>query len=102
MITVWRGTDGDLEPVKMECEAFGYPNYTGTGERMWDNSHFRTEAEAWNSILKSVMAYIALAARNVEHARGKLSAAEKESADACIAFVAAHDNYERWSKERKA
>lgn len=102
MITVWRGTDGDLEPVRMECEQFGYPNRTDTGERMWNNTHFRTEAEAWSSILKGVVACIALAARNVENARGKLSAAEKESADACTAFVAAHDNYEKWSKERKA
>lgn len=99
MITVWRGSDGDLEPVKMECEE--HAECTTRGERMWTNTHFRTEAEAWNSVLKSVVAYIALASRSVEQARARLSAAEKQSADAVVAFVAAHDNYERWSKERK-
>lgn len=102
MITVWRGTDGDLQPVKMECEGLAYPNLTSTGEQMWSNTHFKTEAEAWNSILKSVVSGIARAAGYVKGAQSALTAAQEQAGDAAVALVAAHDNYDRWSKERKA
>lgn len=63
MITVYRGSDGDNEPREMQCEVSGYPQRTTCGERMFENTHFLTRAEAWESIRQSAEAGIKLAAR---------------------------------------
>lgn len=67
----FRGTDGDLEPVPFECKTWGYPYLTSAGEVMYTNTHFRTEQEAWDSILASWDAGVSLlrkakAAKKVE------------------------------------
>lgn len=68
MMKVYRGTDGDNEPVEMECEKFGWPNYTMCGEQMFDNTHFMTRDAAWESILDSANAGMELAGRSVYNA----------------------------------
>ncbi len=96
---VYRGSDGDLEPVVMECEKFGYPNKTNTGEVMWDNTHFRTPGEAWKSIIASVEAGVSLAGSSVELAEKELERVRKIAAERAMEFNIAHKNYNKWLKE---
>jgi len=96
---VYRGSDGDVEPVVMECEKFGYPNKTNTGEVMWDNTHFRTPGEAWKRILESVEAGVSLAKRSVKQAEEELDRARKEAGERAKEFNIAHKNYNKWIKE---
>ena len=61
----YRGTDGDIKPVKCKIvEKFGYPYYCinedGEREDMYFNTHFLTEKEAWKSIVFSINAGIYL------------------------------------------
>jgi len=61
----YRGTDGDYRPIKCKIvEKFGYPNYCinegGRREKMYENTHYLTEAEAWKSITESINAGVYL------------------------------------------
>ncbi len=60
IMIIFRGTDGDTEPVKCECEEFGWPNSCcpadGKEEKQFTNTHYKTEKEAWKSITDSVEA----------------------------------------------
>jgi hypothetical protein len=78
MITVWRGSDGDDAPVEMQCKVFGFPNRTSSGEQMYQNTHFRTEAEAWQSILRSAKAGLSLSNSRLESCRVVLAEAERD------------------------
>ena len=50
-IICWRGSDGDVQPVKCVCDdKFGYPNYckdeNGKEEKMFGNTHFIKKEDA--------------------------------------------------------
>ena len=82
----YRGEDGDLEPKKMEClTEFGYPNLCvdedGKEETMFVNTHFKTEREAWKSIIDSARAGVTLDGRAVANAKNELA---KKIEDAAV------------------
>jgi len=93
---IYRGNDGDTEPVEMECEEFGYPHNTTCGEEMYDNTHFKTEQEAWDSILKSVKAGVELVGRDIVLAENYLRGTEKMAAEIAKSFAEANGKYEIW------
>lgn len=99
---VYRGTDGDVEPVEMECEKFGYPNKTTTGETMYDNTHFRTIESAWKSILESIAAGVSLVGGSVRNAEDELARLRKIAGDRAKEFDLAHTNYRRWKTHNKS
>ncbi len=103
-MTGYRGTDGDTAPVAFEYEPAprgDLPAYTAAGEKIYTNTHFKTEAEAWDSILRSVAAYVTLAGRTVARARVDLAAANENAGRASEEFKTAHDNYECWKAGQK-
>lgn len=87
---VYRGTDGDLAPVEMEANGWQSAN-----------THFRTEAEAWDSILRSVAAGVKLAGGEVQRAKEQLAKAERQAGEAAVEFKTALDNHRAW-KEKQA
>lgn len=82
MPKVYRGSDGDITPVEMECEVFGYPNHTKCGEQMCENTHFATREEAWASIKRSAIAEIRLTSDALESVENQLMEARHRSAKA--------------------
>ena len=88
---IYRGADGDLEPVEMECEEFKYLNETTSGETMHSNTHFLTKKEAWESIEKSVDAGVCLTGREVLRCKKALRDAEKQAAQAVADYVSVKD-----------
>ena len=91
---IYRGTDGDLEPVEMECEEFGYPKRTTDGEIMYSNTHFKTELEAWNSIIKSVEAGVSLAGDTVLSCQRGLRRANERAGQAAADYSRVMKNLE--------
>ena len=68
------------EVVERECETFGYPHSCTNGERMFENSHFRTPREAWASLVSNLESGVlmdandrALARRTFEEATVRLA-----------------------------
>ncbi len=97
---IYRGTDGDVKPVIMECDKFGWPHKTTCGETMWDNAHYRTELEAWESIIASVYAGVSLAESSVRRCERHASKARKDLFDATQERVKALVNYDSWEAKQ--
>jgi len=95
-IKVYRGTDGDTKPIEKECERFGWPHYTTDGEQMFENTHFKTETEAWESILESVKAGVSLIGGSVRNAEEELDRLRKIAGTRTKEFEEAHNNYNNW------
>ena len=85
---IYRGMNGDIEPVQMEC-----------GEAMFDNTHFLTIEEAWESIMSSVKAGVNLAGAAVEYAKMKLANANEEAGEAAELYAKARVKYEDWKSQ---
>ena len=90
---VYRGADGDLKPVEMECKVFGYLYCTNTGERMSFSTHFKTKKEAWENILMSVDEGVELAWREVEEAKESLRIAQNNFDKAELKVLEAYKNH---------
>ncbi len=97
---VYKGTDGMTEPVEFECEVFGYPNLDPTGCTMYENAHFLTIGEAWESIRRSVHAYVKLAGAEVQRRRNSLNQAEVDAAEAAVMFSIAMTKYEEFQRSK--
>lgn len=98
-IICWRGTDGDLQPIKCVCDdKFGYPNWckdeNGNHEQMYQNTHFKTKEEAWKSIISSVKAGVSLSGSFVKRCTDELTKAEKEAAKSVMEFHQVKSNPE--------
>ena len=96
LMKIYRGTDGDNYPVEMKCKKFGYPYKTICGETMYNNTHFLTKHEAWESILKSVNARVSLAGMAIEKTESELKNAQKHAGEAAKHYVTVHRKYNRW------
>lgn len=90
-IICWRGTDGDVQPVKCICDdKFGYPNYckdeNGKEEKMYENTHFLNKEDAWKSIVRSVKAGVSLSGSWVKRVMDELEKAQAESANSVLEY----------------
>jgi hypothetical protein len=90
LIKCWRGTGADCEPVEFECEVFGWPNYTTTGEQMYSNTHFLAREEAWENIEESARLRLASCAESIDSARLALAAADARMVEAGIRMAKVH------------
>ena len=82
--TVYYVSDGDDRPEPVECVSPGYPNLDERGRTMYDNSHFRTEQEAWEWLIRDVDAMSSLVARDFIGARAKVVSLNEDAADVVI------------------
>lgn len=91
----WKADRGAA--VEVECEEAGYPHLDADGETQFDNTHFDTEAEAWESARADAEARISLAGSEVERLEGALRRAQEEAAEAAKMWVR-HTNLRRLSE----
>lgn len=90
-ITCWRGTDGDLRPVKCICvNQFGYPNFctdeSDNLHQMFENTHFLKKEDAWFSIVQSVKAGVSLSKRAVKTTAEEYNKAKVEYEEALAEY----------------
>ena len=93
----WRGTDGDVQPIKCTyIDEFGYPNECineyGNKEKMYDNTHFLNESDAWESIVKSIKASVSICDRFVKRKENEFTRAKEEAAYASVAYEKVRSN----------
>lgn len=98
-VICWRGADGDLRPVKCVCEdKFGYPYYCtdeeGDTHMVFNNTHFKTKEEAWQSIVDSVKAAVWLSKRQLRQAKRDLRIAEEMLATSTVEYDMIKENGE--------
>ena len=77
----------------------GYPHNDADGIKIFDNSHFATPQEAWDSLLRKVNLRVEVAGRDVEYAKEKLRDDEIKAGEAASAFAAVNQNYRDWQRE---
>lgn len=94
----WRATDALPYPVAVECEQVGYPHKDANGDVQYNNTHFDSEDEAWESCRRSAEAFVNLTAREVrrlEHALGEARRKAAESVKFMSDYIQARRERER-------
>ena len=87
---------GKTKPIAVECENFGYPNVDADGETMYENSHFKTEDEAWQAVLSLSNAFIETDTRNVKEKRKMLTEAEQQLVNSAIRLSDTRKNWQEY------
>jgi hypothetical protein len=96
-ITCWRGTDGDLKPIKCICQKeFGYPHFCNTenenAEMMYSNTHFLEKKDAWRSITDSLKAILKSNGKDLENAKIEFDKQKETSCNFLIDYYKAQNN----------
>jgi hypothetical protein len=94
---VWLSDEVGDRPVKTACERgkFGYPNLTVTGQKMYENTAFRTEIEAWECLIRNVDAGQRISVMNVRDAERRLATAKEELVKDALRATEARDAFSR-------
>ena len=99
-IPVFRGADGYIKPVRMECERFAPGLKTTCGDTMHINSHFLSEEDAWKAIVSHAEAGVSMAGRDVMQAEGMLADAQENAAYEAKQFMLTMQNFDHWKSGR--
>lgn len=99
MITVYFAGKGPA-PESVECERPGYPNKDAQGRVMYENSHFRTEEEAWHSLLKNAEAGLRLCASALEDAQERVRQETERTAAAGLRLAKVMEAHKDWQRQR--
>lgn len=102
MHTVWTASDDRTSVVPVECEEPGYPHRDVHGVTMYENTHFLSEADAWDHLLRNAKAGLSLATRDLAARRSRVREAEQAVVAAAEELHAAEENHERWSRGQGA
>lgn len=94
MPTMFKVKYGTPRPIAVDCETPSYPERDADGDQILDNTHFLSEDDAWETLLREHDAGQYLAVRNVQRLREELAAAEKELCDAAILATAARTAFQ--------
>ena len=81
--------------VPYEAETFGYPHTTTTGDVQYENTHFRTEAEAWNKLFRELDAALGIGARERANVRARLDTITTQLADDAERLVRAQTTFQK-------
>jgi hypothetical protein len=98
-VTGYRGEGGLRVPTPFEYEETengALPPTTIDGQTIFTNTHFRTELEAWSSILSSTYAGLKLAGRAVQRAEDQLKQAREYAAASVKEWEESYAAFERW------
>lgn len=96
----WKnGPDGI--PIQVECDVVGFPNVDADGETQFVNSHFDTEAEAWEKGKSETLAWISLVGSEIERLEGVLAAKREDAGRASVAWKNFKQAYERFQRSRE-
>lgn len=87
------------KPVEYEADVFGFPNRTKDGEKQYENTHFRTEKEAWDRLMSETESGVMVFGRNVADHEEALRRAKDSAAHAARKFSAVRDGFEKWKAE---
>ena len=94
LIEVWTVEMAVPHPVKEFCEVFGYPHQTTCGKVMYVNSHYLTEAEAWEKWRKDNTLHLEYLGSRVIEAREALAKCNEAAADQAALLAEGADLYE--------
>lgn len=91
--------DSITEPEAVQCDEVGYPHRDAQGRIQYDNTHYDTEAEAWERLVEGAEAWVSLAGDGIRTAREALRRAEENAGKAAEHFTLVQDGVRRFRRE---
>jgi hypothetical protein len=76
----------------IEVEGDRWPGKDSDGDTIYENTHFHTEAKAWEKLLAECQAGCRLAGDQVDLCRSKLADAQAAAGDMCAEYARAMKN----------
>ena len=98
MQTVYRVncTKDQVQIEGTQCETFGYPHRDIDGHEMYENTHFKTKEEAWETLMAERYAGVELSSYSVEAREQDLRNAKEHLCHRTILYVKAKENYKKF------
>lgn len=79
---------------KVECEEMRYPLFDSDGDRIYENTHFSTEKEAYEQAIKECYAGVELITRSIKEIKDALQTQEVKLANKCLDLIRLKKEYE--------
>ncbi len=81
---LWRADTELWEAVEVECPNGGYPGKDAEGIKIFDNTHFETEAAAWKRLEDEAAAGLSLDIRAMRHCESALAGAKERVIESAV------------------
>jgi ABC-type transporter lipoprotein component MlaA len=103
MTALYRADTTLLTVLRVECpDGTKYPAADADGTTIYDNmTHFPTEAEAWERLMREVEAGVSLAGSRVLEVRSRLQDANQYAADQAVEYATVRDRYRDWRRAQE-
>lgn len=85
-IVRWRADTKLWKPVEVACPDGLWPARDSDGEKIFDNTHFETENEAWSKLKSEAESYVSMTGNMVKTREEALLKAQIEAAEAAKMF----------------
>jgi hypothetical protein len=101
MTALYRADTTLLTVVKAECPDDPWGELDADGCTIYVNTHFKTEAEAWEKLMREVEAGVSLAGSRVLEVRSRLQDANRYAADQAAEYTTVRDRYRDWQRAQE-
>ncbi len=92
MQTLWYADTSRMEV--REVQGTAWPDNDSEGNQIYENSHYKTEAKAWDCVLRNAEAGVKLGAAMVVNCRQRLLEAEQRAAQDAVNYAKAKAGHE--------
>ncbi len=90
VLVMWRADKKQMKPVEVQCPDGLYPALDADGEKIWENTHFKTRAECMECLREGARIGIRWAGEDVADARKRLAEACEKAGKAAEIFAAVY------------
>jgi hypothetical protein len=102
-VVLWKADSSLTSPLQVTADSPGtWPGHDDNGDQIYVNTHFKLEADAWESLIRNVKAYVSLAGSALADAKERVAKCEQECGKAAIQFGEVNKNYEKSGHHRAA
>jgi hypothetical protein len=88
VLVMWRADKKQMKPVEVQCPDGLYPASDSDGEKIWENTHFKTRAECLERLRGDAAIGVRWAGEDVAEMRKRLAEACEKAGKAAEIFAA--------------
>jgi len=96
-LQLWRADETEIKLVG--CPNGGWPNNDSDGEKIFENTHFKTPDAAWDKVQREIEARIELTLSAINETEKRMEKLKDELVTSSLLGLKAKENRQAWNRQ---